>query len=164
METIYLLLGSNLGDRYRNLDLARQQISRQIGTLVTQSSVYKTAAWGKTNQPAFYNQVVAVKTVLSPRKALERLQSIEEALGRTRAEKWGPRIMDIDILFWGDQIVNEPNLTIPHPGIPQRRFTLMPLVEIRKDFIHPILQRDMKALLEECTDSLSVEKLFPKGS
>lgn len=164
METIYLLLGSNLGDRYRNLDLARQQISRQIGTLVTQSSVYKTAAWGKTNQPAFYNQVVAVKTVLSPRKALERLQSIEEALGRTRAEKWGPRIMDIDILFWGDQIVNEPNLTIPHPGIPQRRFTLMPLVEIRKDFIHPILQRDMKALLEECTDSLSVEKLFLKGS
>jgi 2-amino-4-hydroxy-6-hydroxymethyldihydropteridine diphosphokinase len=164
METIYLLLGSNLGDRYRNLDLARQQISRQIGTLVTQSSVYKTAAWGKTNQPAFYNQVVAVKTVLSPRKALEILQSIEEALGRTRAEKWGPRIMDIDILFWGDQIVNEPNLTIPHPGIPQRRFTLMPLVEIRKDFIHPILRRDMKALLEECTDSLSVEKLFPKGS
>lgn len=159
METVYFLLGSNLGDRRENLIRARQEISRSIGPVITTSSIYKTAAWGKTDQPDFYNQIIVVETDFHPLQALAHVQKIEKDMGRDRIEKWGARLIDIDLLFWGDKIINNTSLTIPHPGIPFRRFTLVPLNEINKRLIHPVMQITVAELLEACRDDLSVEKL-----
>lgn len=155
----FILLGSNLGDRSANLEVARLKISRQIGEIVTTSSIYKTAAWGNTNQPDFYNQTIELNTVLSPGEVLTNTLAIEREMGRTRNEKWEPRIIDIDILFYGDLILNSRELTIPHPQIPHRRFTLLPLHEIASDFIHPSLNKSITQLLEECIDPLEVERV-----
>jgi len=160
MTTVYLLMGSNLGDRERHLQSASREIGRLLGPIITTSSVYKTAAWGNTDQPDFYNQVVILTTERSPTEALQVIQQIERQSGRERKEKWGSRTIDIDILFWGNQIISTPELIIPHPGIPQRRFTLIPLLEIAPDFIHPVLNKSIHELLQDCTDRLSVEKVF----
>lgn len=159
MTTVHLLLGSNLGNREHNLQLASREIGRLLGPIITASSVYKTGAWGKIDQPDFYNQVIVATTEKSPEEALMAIRNIEELLGRTRTEKWGSRTIDIDILFWDDQVISTPELTIPHPGIPQRRFTLIPLLEISPDFVHPVLHKSVYELLQECTDTLSVEKV-----
>src|SRR5690349_1456128 len=126
-NSIFILLGSNLGDRKSNLSHARQEISRSIGEIVTASSIYKTAAWGNTEQPAFYNQVIEVSSMLTPEKMLSGILEIEKKAGRVRETKWGPRTIDIDILFYGDIVLSTETLTIPHPRIPDRRFTLLPL-------------------------------------
>lgn len=160
MTTVHLLLGSNLGNREHNLELAIREIGRLLGPIITASSVYKTAAWGNTDQPEFYNQVVVATTGKSPEEALRAILNIEDQLGRKRTEKWGSRIIDIDILFWDDQVISTPELTIPHPGIPQRRFTLIPLLEISPDFVHPVLQKSVHELLQDCTDTLPVEKVL----
>jgi 2-amino-4-hydroxy-6-hydroxymethyldihydropteridine diphosphokinase len=154
-----LLLGSNMGHCESNLAKAREAICIEIGGILQQSSLYKTAAWGNENQPDFYNQVICVTTSKSAVDLLLAIQKIEHAMGRIRKETWGPRIIDIDILFYGDQIINLPQLKVPHSGIPDRKFTLIPLVEIAKDFIHPISQKSMQTLLNECTDTLNVVKL-----
>jgi 2-amino-4-hydroxy-6-hydroxymethyldihydropteridine diphosphokinase len=153
---IFLLLGSNEGDREANLAQARQAIKASVGTIVKSSSLYKTAAWGVTEQPEFYNQVIQVTTVLDPAPLLTTILYIEESLGRVRIQKWGPRIIDIDILFYNTTIIESDNLTIPHVGIPHRRFTLVPLHEIAPDFLHPVLKKSIRRLLRECTDTLSV--------
>lgn len=158
-NVVFILLGSNLGDRSTNLAIARQEISRLIGASITTSSIFKTAAWGNPNQPDFYNQVIKLNTVLPPEEVLINTRAIENEMGRIRQEKWEPRIIDIDILFYGNRILNGPELTIPHPQIPNRRFTLLPLHQIASDFMHPSLQKSIKQLLEECTDSLEVERI-----
>lgn len=157
MEIIYLLIGSNLGNKRLNLEQARDRISRELGPVITASSIYKTAPWGKSDQPDFYNQAVMVNTILTPAKALEKIQSIELTMGRTRHEKWGSRIIDIDILFWGERSINASNLTIPHPEIPNRKFVLITLAEINSNFIHPTLNRSVSELLKSCPDTLVVE-------
>lgn len=159
METVYLLTGSNLANKKQNLDQARDQISRLIGPIITSSSIYKTAAWGKTEQPEFYNQIITLVTGLTPFQVLDVIHSIEDTMGRERGEKWGTRIIDIDILFWGDQIIQETNLSIPHPGIPNRKFVLIPMAELNKNLIHPEIKRTIASLLESCEDTLRVEKL-----
>lgn len=159
MIEAYLLIGSNLGNRTEHLALARQEISRLLGPIITQSSIYKTAAWGKTTQPDFYNQVIVVTSTLLPHQALTEIQKIEERLGRFRVEKWGARTIDIDILFWGETIVQDNDLTIPHPEISTRRFTLIPLAEVAPSRIHPILNMSISDLLAICPDTLPVEKL-----
>jgi 2-amino-4-hydroxy-6-hydroxymethyldihydropteridine diphosphokinase len=156
---IFLLLGSNQGDRLENLDLAKKAIGRHIGRILKNSGIYKTAAWGKTDQPDFYNQVVEIDTALSPLNLLDQILFIEHILGRVRTEKWGPRIIDIDLLFYGNTILNQPTLTVPHPSIASRKFTLAPLAEIASEFLHPQLHKNMKTLLEECADILNVEKI-----
>lgn len=156
---IYILLGSNLGDRQENLDRARLEISRNMGPIITASSLYKTAAWGNTDQPDFYNQVISIHSSHDPMKLLSGIQLIEQKMGRIRKEKWGPRIIDIDILFYGNLVSSSEELTIPHPGIPNRKFTLLPLAEIAPDFIHPILKKSILEMLEACQDDLPVEKL-----
>ena len=158
-HNVYLLLGCNLGDCLHNLLIARQKISRQVGTIITNSAIYRSAAWGKTDQPDFYNQVVKVTTSGTPDDALAKIQKIEAEMGRSRLEKWGSRIIDIDLLFWDDLILNEPQLKIPHPGIQDRRFTLVPLADIEPGLNHPVLGKTMIQLLQECTDPLWVEKL-----
>jgi 2-amino-4-hydroxy-6-hydroxymethyldihydropteridine diphosphokinase len=156
---IYILLGTNLGDRQGNITIAKQHISRLIGPIITESAIYKTSAWGNTNQPEFYNQVIEIQTTLSPHVALSAFLDIEQKMGRVRSEKWGERIMDIDILFWQDQVIKNDTLQVPHPGIPVRKFTLVPLAEITPGFIHPQHKKTIATLLEECTDDLPVEKL-----
>lgn len=157
--SIYLLLGSNLGDRLENITRARHEISRHIGPIITASSLYKTAAWGKTEQPDFYNQVLELATVLTPEALLITILEIEKQVGRVREERWGPRIIDIDILFYGNLIVSTDNLRIPHPEIQNRKFTLLPLAEIAGNFIHPKIQKTIDEILQESTDALPVEKL-----
>ncbi len=154
---IFLLLGSNEGYPLRNLREAAARIEKAAGKIVTGSSVFKTAAWGFSQQPDFYNQVLEIESDCAPEQLLEKLLAIEAGMGRIRSQKWGPRIIDIDILFYGQQVIHTPVLQIPHPGIPERRFTLVPLAEIAPDLLHPLLNKSMTALLEECTDSLPVE-------
>ncbi|WP_340153253.1 2-amino-4-hydroxy-6-hydroxymethyldihydropteridine diphosphokinase [uncultured Marivirga sp.] len=156
MEGVFLLLGSNLGNREEILNQAIAALEKKGVTLVSKSSVYETAAWGKTDQQAFLNQVLQVKTEYSPKKLLGVIQQIELELGRVRKVKWGERLIDIDILYYHDQVINQAGLAVPHPGIPERRFTLIPLVEICPDFIHPVFQLDQKQLLEKCQDHLEV--------
>ncbi len=152
----FLLLGSNLGDRQDYLEKARTMIKRRIGKLVAISSIYQTAAWGNTEQAAFLNQVIGVETKLAPEKVLKAAQEIEKLQGRTVSEKWGPRTLDIDILFYGDQIINTPELFIPHPEIANRRFALEPLMEVEPDLVHPVLNKTIRKLLAVCPDGLPV--------
>lgn len=159
MFSVFLLLGSNLGHRQLLLQEAVAGIGHNVGTIVKQSSVYETQAWGKTNQPDYLNQVVIVKTNLTPREVLKSILQIELNMGRERKEKWGERIIDIDILFYEDMILTETDLIIPHPELQNRRFTLAPLAQIAPDWVHPVLNKSMFALNFALQDCLIVKKL-----
>ena len=157
-KNVHILLGSNLGNRVLFLNLAKDLLKEYVGDIVGLSSIYETEAWGKTDQPSFLNQLIVYKTDLCPEKLLECCLTIEKDLGRERIEKWGSRIIDIDILYYENQIVSTKKLKIPHPEIQNRRFVLTPLVEICNDFIHPKLHKTQKLLLLECKDNLTVKK------
>ena len=158
MNIAYLLLGTNMGDRDQNLLTARELINRHCGNIVKASSIYETAAWGKTDQPAFLNQALEINTSLSARQLMRRILKTERSMGRIREEKYGPRIIDIDILLFNNEKHNYHFLKLPHPEIPNRRFALLPLAEIAPAIVHPVLQKTITALLEECKDELAVEK------
>ena len=155
----FLLLGTNEGDRKKHLDFARNAIAMSVGPVLKASSVYQTAAWGKTDQPDFLNQALQVETVLPAEEVLEAILNIEHALGRKREEKWGVRSMDIDILLYGDEIHHSPRLNVPHPELPRRRFALEPLTEIAGEIIHPTSNQKIREMLEACTDPLPVQRL-----
>jgi len=159
MPKTYLLLGTNLADKLGNLSKTLEQLKEKVGTLQKTSAVYETMPWGIENQNIFLNQVICLESQLSPEELLETTQKIEKEMGRVRLEKWGERLIDIDILYYENQIIDIKDLQIPHPQIPFRRFTLVPLVEIAPDFIHPILNISQKTLLENCSDNLGVERL-----
>ena len=163
MPNVYLLLGGNLGDRILYLQQARESIDRRVGSITRTSNVYETAAWGKTDQPTFLNQVLEVHTTLSPEEVLQSINAIEHELGRIRQEHWGARVIDIDILFYDDLVQQTQRLTIPHPQLHLRRFTLMPLAEIAPDQVHPVLGKSITQLLESCPDELEV-KVYPKAT
>lgn len=156
---VYILLGSNQGNLAQQLENACLDIENEIGNIEDKSSYYQTAAWGNTQQDAFLNQVISVRTELNPKAILEKLLAIEAKMGRQRITKWEPRILDLDILFYDKLLLDETDLIIPHPHIQDRRFTLVPLVEIAANFIHPHLHLSMEALLEICPDPLMVEKM-----
>lgn len=156
MTGIYLLLGTNIGNRNKNLERAREMLVSNGITIRKESDIYETAAWGKEDQEPFLNQVIEVETGKSPQRMLFIANMIEKEMGRERFEKWGSRLIDIDILYFNDIVFQEENLKIPHPEIQNRRFTLTPMVEIAPEFIHPSLQKSQSQLLEECADSLEV--------
>ena len=155
----FLLLGSNLGDRKSNLQIARTSIAASVGTLLKASAIYRTAAWGKTDQPEFLNQALKIETALSPGEVLKEILEIEKNMGRIRAEKWGERIVDIDILLYDDVQLNSPSLILPHAQLAYRRFALVPLSEIGGEVIHPIYNTKISELLANCTDGLEVTKV-----
>jgi 2-amino-4-hydroxy-6-hydroxymethyldihydropteridine diphosphokinase len=138
-----------MGNRAEFLARAVEEITQFIGQIEAFSSIIETAPWGKTDQPAFLNQVLKIKTRFPPLFLMESLLDIEKAMGRNRTEKWGPRIIDIDILFFNNRIINEKGLCIPHPHLHEREFVLKPMVEIAPDFVHPVLQKTMSELLQE---------------
>jgi 2-amino-4-hydroxy-6-hydroxymethyldihydropteridine diphosphokinase len=154
-----LLIGSNSGDRLSYLDKAKQHLIAEFGIPDNVSSIYETSAWGITDQAPFLNQVVGVFPTEDANLTLKKLLQIEEALGRKRSEKWGPRIIDIDLLYYGETISTNLECMVPHPEIQNRRFTLTPLAEIYADFIHPIFKINQEQLLNKCTDSGTVSKL-----
>jgi 2-amino-4-hydroxy-6-hydroxymethyldihydropteridine diphosphokinase len=156
---IFILLGSNLGNRKANLEKAALGIENRVGLIKKRSSLYETKPWGKSNQPDFLNQVVLLESNLPIESVLDRVLEIEQDLGRKRDEKWGARLIDIDLLYAEDRIIDSDKLSLPHPGIPDRRFVLQPLVEIAPDFVHPALKKTNWQLLEVCRDILLVKKL-----
>ncbi|MGZ3881461.1 MAG: 2-amino-4-hydroxy-6-hydroxymethyldihydropteridine diphosphokinase [Flavisolibacter sp.] len=158
MNEVYLLTGGNMGDRRQHLLQAKTEIKNRCGNLLEESSVYETAAWGNEEQEPFLNQVLKIETEKTPQELLRSVLQIEEDLGRKRALKYGPRTIDIDILFFNDQIVEQPGLSIPHPQIQKRRFVLVPLNEIAAHKVHPVLNKTMAQLLSECPDPLAVNK------
>ncbi|GAB3772827.1 2-amino-4-hydroxy-6-hydroxymethyldihydropteridine diphosphokinase [Spirosoma horti] len=149
---MYLLLGANLGDRVQTLRRAASLIAKRLGTVGQQSSLYETAPWGVVDQPTYLNQVLAIHTMLRPEDVLVQTQIIEQELGRVRFEKWGARVIDIDMLYYDHLVLQSDTLTIPHPFLHQRRFTLVPLAEIAPDFVHPVLLKTNAELLAECAD------------
>lgn len=141
------------------LKKAATLVKERIGPIVRESSLYQTAAWGKTDQPGFLNQVLEVHTSASPANCMACLLQIESEMGRIRSEKNGPRTIDLDILYYDDAILNSTNLTIPHPFIAERRFVLTPLAEIWPDYLHPVHMVSNARLLQQCPDELDVKKL-----
>jgi 2-amino-4-hydroxy-6-hydroxymethyldihydropteridine diphosphokinase len=160
MISVFLLLGSNLGDRQLFLKQAVEYIETDIGPVVKASSVYETQSWGKTDAPDYLNQVVMLETDLDASVVLQKILNIEITLGRKREEKWGSRTIDIDILFYGQAIINEPGLQIPHPELHKRRFTLEPLAEIAPEMMHPTLNKNILTIKNELKDKLIVKKLY----
>lgn len=158
-DRIFLLLGSNQGHPPDRLAEAAERIGSEAGEILARSSLYRSAAWGLEQQPDFCNQVLELRSELPPALLLETLLGIERAMGRIRSLKWGPRVIDIDLLFYGQQVIDSATLHLPHPGIPERKFTLLPLSEIAPDWIHPVSHKSIATLLEECPDPLRVEKV-----
>ena len=147
-----------MGDRKEYLATAREWIEAECGKIEKASLLYQTAAWGKTDQPAFLNQALQIKTTLNAKQLIRQVLKIEKKMGRTREEKNGPRIIDIDILFFNDEVISTSFLKIPHPEMQNRRFVLTPLNEIATGIVHPVLKKTVKQLLAECPDTLAVEK------
>ena len=158
MNISYLLIGGNQGERTAQLALAREKIAAAAGDLLCVSSLYETAAWGKTDQPDFLNQALELATSLEATELLGVLLDIELQMGRRRLEKYGSRIIDIDMLFFNDAIIRLPQLVIPHPEIQHRRFALAPMAEIAPLFKHPVLGQSIQELLAVCDDPLAVRK------
>jgi 2-amino-4-hydroxy-6-hydroxymethyldihydropteridine diphosphokinase len=159
MNIVFLLLGANLGAPLKQLELAQKLLIENVGALQSESAVYESEAWGVEEQPKFLNKVISLSTRFSPSETLAICQKIEDTLGRVRKEKWGARIIDIDILYYNSEILDEPFLKIPHPYLHLRRFTLVPLVEIAPQGIHPILKHTNEELLHLCGDPLQVNKI-----
>jgi 2-amino-4-hydroxy-6-hydroxymethyldihydropteridine diphosphokinase len=159
MYTCFLLLGSNQGDRHLLLHSALREITLSAGDITKNSSIYQTEPWGFSSQKTFLNMVVEIKTMLSPEELLTKLLVIEAGLGRVRngSPAYNSRTLDIDILFFENLVLKQPQLTLPHPRLHLRRFALVPMLEIAPDFIHPVFGKTISELHDACDDKLTVE-------
>jgi len=158
MNVTFLLIGGNLGNREENLQTAKSLIEQYCGKLIKSSSVYETAAWGKTDQPAFLNQALEIETELTAEGLMREIFAIEKVMGRERKEKYGPRIIDIDILLFNAEQHDSSFLKIPHPEMHNRLFALIPLAEIAPNVDHPVFKKSIAQLLKETPDNLEVKK------
>ncbi len=164
MSIAYLLTGSNMGEPQQMLQQAATAIEEKgVGKIVVASSIFQTEAWGRHDQPDFLNQVIQIETSLPAAQLLQQLLAIEAEMGRHRTRKNDPRIIDIDILFYDDAVINEPELIVPHPLLQNRRFVLVPLQEIAPTLLHPVLHKTISQLLDECADPLHVYKFYAAG-
>ncbi|MBK9924313.1 MAG: 2-amino-4-hydroxy-6-hydroxymethyldihydropteridine diphosphokinase [Anaerolineales bacterium] len=148
-HTVYLSLGSNLGNRSANLKEAISSLSPQM-EVKKKSSVYETPPWGYTEQEKFLNQVLMAKTYLDPEPLLKHLKRLEVALGRKATFRYGPRLIDIDIIFYDELVIETPSLTIPHPQLPERGFVLLPMMDIAPDLIHPVNKKSIREMMAAC--------------
>jgi 2-amino-4-hydroxy-6-hydroxymethyldihydropteridine diphosphokinase len=163
MNICFLLIGGNDGDRRGNLAKALGNIEGSGCRILQRSSLYETAPWGKADQNDFLNQAVQVQTSLDAASLMDELLKIEEKMGRRRLEKYGSRIIDLDILFFNDAIIDSPRLIVPHPEIQNRRFVLAPMEEIAPEYVHPVLRKSIRELLAICPDKLEVRKIAPEA-
>jgi len=147
MAIAYIGIGSNLGDREANCIRAVREIASRGITVKRQSSLYETEPWGVKDQPGFINMVIEIETGLGPERLLELLKMVERDIGRQDTYRWGPRVIDLDILLYNDLVINTPELQIPHPLMDRRDFVLRPLSEIAPDKVHPLLKKTVKELL-----------------
>lgn len=159
VNTVFLHTGSNLGNKAANLKQACREIEKRIGAIQKESLIYITKAWGITDQPDFLNQALEIQTDLEPFELLRTINAIESDMGRKREIKWGTRLIDIDILFYEDQIIDTEKLIIPHAYLHYRNFVLIPLREIAPDFKHPIFKKTITELCSASKDDLIVEAL-----
>jgi 2-amino-4-hydroxy-6-hydroxymethyldihydropteridine diphosphokinase len=160
MALTYLLLGSNLGDSLKTLEKAVRMLGNAAGNPVAISPVYETEPWGNVSGGNFYNCVIELETTQSPAHLMKLLLDIERQLGRTRTQDQPePRTIDIDLLLWEDSIIEEPGLQVPHPRMHLRNFVLAPMVDLAADVMHPVFNKSMKQLLDECTDRSKVKKV-----
>lgn len=160
MNKVFLGLGTNLGNREENLEKALARIKETIGPVTESSSLYETEPWGFESDEQFINMVVRIDTGLNPGDLLQEILKVEFFLGRKRSEKqYASRVIDIDILLYGEKIVNEQQLKIPHPRVHERRFVLEPMCEIAGEEIHPVFGKTFARLLEECKDESKIEKI-----
>lgn len=160
MSKLFLLLGGNLGNKNQVFSQARKMLATKVGRIIAQSSIYETEPWGFDSEDLFWNQVVLVETILSPQQALEAALRIEKELGRTRkSAQYSSRIIDLDLLFYDDLVLQTPQLQLPHPRMAERRFVLEPLAEIAPDKFHPETLETVAQMLGDCPDELKVSKL-----
>jgi 2-amino-4-hydroxy-6-hydroxymethyldihydropteridine diphosphokinase len=160
MIKLYILLGGNLGDKQQIFSVASEKLDQQIGPISNQSAIYETEPWGFVSDQMFWNQAIELETDLPAEEVLGRIHEIESELGRVRkGSRYHSRIIDIDVLFYGNQIISQPDLTIPHPRMQDRKFVLVPLSEIAPAFEHPVFRKTIARMLNECCDELKVEKL-----
>ncbi len=145
----YIGIGSNLGNREKNCERAIRLLIEHGITVTKRSSMIETEPWGVREQPKFINMAVEIGTELDPEGLLSIFKKIEEEIGRLPASRWGPRIIDLDILLYDDLIMETPDLVIPHPGMSEREFVLKPLAEIAPEKMHPVLKKSIKSLLME---------------
>ena len=148
-----------MGNMFEHLQQAASLIERDCGEVVRISAAYETAAWGEINQPSFLNQALLLETTMTAEALMPRLLAIEEEMGRKRLSKYGPRIIDIDILLFNEEVHKTHSLEVPHPQMQFRRFALEPLSEIAADVIHPVLKKTVNELLSECQDELKVTRV-----
>lgn len=148
MHPVYLALGSNIGDRARNLQQALEKMPPSV-EVIEQSPIYETPPWGVLDQPWFLNQVFRGATELSPRALLDYIKEIEVDMGRSEGKRYGPRIIDIDIIFYNHLVYDGPGLQIPHSRLEGRAFVLLPMSKIAPDFIHPVLKRSILEMLQD---------------
>jgi len=160
MAQVFLSLGSNLGDRFFNLENALDQIQEVAGEIVRRSSVYETEPWGEYEQPDFLNMAVVIDTRLDPYELLGKLKRIEKKLLRMDTKRWRERLIDIDILFYESKIILTDELVVPHPCLQDRMFVLKPLMELNADFVHPVFGKTISELVKKCMDPLKVEPVI----
>ncbi|ERJ60483.1 2-amino-4-hydroxy-6-hydroxymethyldihydropteridine diphosphokinase [Sphingobacterium paucimobilis] len=158
MNTIHILLGANLGNPTTQIKQAFTLLQNRIGKVIKSSALYVSEGWGVKDQPLFYNQALIIETPLEKQKCLSICQEIEMELGRVRLVKWGARLIDIDIIYFNEDVYESENLIIPHPLLQLRNFVLVPLCEIAAEYVHPVLRRSNKELLAQSTDTLVVKK------
>lgn len=163
INSVYLLLGANLGDPVRKFSEAIDLIGQRVGQVRDFSSIYSSPSWGTEElQPDYLNQVIRIETVLDAEIVLFEILQIETELGRVRDKKWGSRVIDIDILFYNSDIIDKDDLKIPHPLLHERNFVLTPFIELNRDFIHPVFLKPMHLLKKECKDFSEIKKVFSK--